>query len=978
MNRPNTVQLKGLEFVCPKTVVGQPTNATYDGVTGISTITIANHGLVNGDAVILETGSICFTCTKDSNNSTHCYPRATDPAANQYLTVSNVTTNTFRVNVGASNPGDVYAHTFVSATATAVKTIGGGGYVGVTTTIFQDHDRPLFLVGIVSERTFEVQAGASTIPHTYQGGGHAYEFFADNTFGSGYRGGTVAIGVTDQAYVHRFVSAGIGSIRKTTFNGTQYTATDADYESHSGLLKLTIPGHNLTTSDTVGIDTGGLVFKCSKDGYFGNHPYPRGLSITSNPSGDPIAGIQTAIRETTTNTVTIFVGQGGGGGTGANITATVGVGGTLAFNIVSAGTSYVNPRLIVPEPTYENLPVVGVSRLGIGATTDTGSNLLLNVEVGASRTSVGIGSTLFEINSFSIARPGHSFKVGDKFKPVGLVTASHLTSPIQEFELEVIEIFRDKFSAWQFGEIDFIDSISNLQDGSRVRFPLFFNGQILSFEKDPSNSLSQLIDLDAVLLIFVNGVIQKPKSSYQFEGGSTFTFNEPPDSGDKVDVFFYKGQEGVDVIIKDIQETVKVGDEFRVLKNDVIGITTSQESDRVVKQILGADLVETDIYTGLGVDETNNKPARWEKQKVDIILNGEIVSKTRSSIEPQIYPTAKIIGDLSVTSGRGTGNNDGIFVDDATSFHFEKDRYSQSGDNKVDALISSGAINVGASVTATVSAAGTISAITITSAGSGYSGNVDIKFAPPVGVGTTAAATAVVTNGAVTSTTITNIGLGYTFTSPPLTIIELPAFQTEKINTIQNVDGYTGIITGIQQTTRSGGGPALKFFFYATQKDSNGIVVNDDYDSLQVGYPILVTGTKVGNGLTSINGVNASVVGIGTTFLDNIYQVASITNFDKDAEIICNVKNGSNIGNIGLPTTGFHYPAGITTSTSLGRLSWGRLYNATRSSNPISIGVTGLTINTGLTTFPTIQRKNYDQTSLRGLRSSGAIRVFGL
>ena len=42
------------------------------------------------------------------------------------------------------------------------------------------------------------------------------------------------------------------------------------------------------------------------------------------------------------------------------------------------------------------------------------------------------------------------------------------------------------------------------------------------------------------------------------------------------------------------------------------------------------------------------------------------------------------------------------------------------------------------------------------------------------------------------------------------------------------------------------------------------------------------------------------------------------------------------------------------------------------------IGVTGLTVNTGLTTFPTIQRKNYTVASLRGLRSSGAIRVFGL
>ena len=113
--------------------------------------------------------------------------------------------------------------------------------------------------------------------------------------------------------------------------------------------------------------------------------------------------------------------------------------------------------------------------------------------------------------------------------------------------------------------------------------------------------------------------------------------------------------------------------------------------------------------------------------------------------------------------------------------------------------------------------------------------------------------------------------------------------------------------------------------------------------------------------------------------------MASITNIDKDGEIICNVENGSNIA--GISTTGFHYPgpagfaggisaAGVT--TSLGRLSWGRLYNGVRSNNPISIGVTGLTVNTGLTTFPTIQRKNYDPTSHRGLRSTGAIRVFGL
>ena len=76
------------------------------------------------------------------------------------------------------------------------------------------------------------------------------------------------------------------------------------YTSHSGQLVLTIPNHTFTTSDTVGIDTGGLVFKCSKDNFFSDHPYPRAVSKTSFPNSDPIAGIQTAIIGTTINTIT--------------------------------------------------------------------------------------------------------------------------------------------------------------------------------------------------------------------------------------------------------------------------------------------------------------------------------------------------------------------------------------------------------------------------------------------------------------------------------------------------------------------------------------------------------------------------------------------------------------------------------------------------------------------------------------------------
>ena len=862
------------------------------------------------------------------------------------------------------------------------------GYSGAgTTTIFQDHERPLFVVGIVSDRTFEVQAGPSTIIHNYQGGGQAFEFFEDLTFGSGYRGGSVAIGVTDQAYVHRFVSSGIGSIRKGSFAATSansFTATNAVYTSHTGTLVLTIPNHGLTTSDTVGIDTGGLVFKCSKDNFFSNHPYPRAVSKTSFPNSDPIAGIQTAIIAKTDDTITLQVGVGGGAGNGAVVTATVGAGGTLAFNIVSAGTSYVNPEIIIPEPNYDNLPVIGVSRVGVGATTDTGSNLLLDVEVGAALTTVGIGSTTFEISKFKIARPGHSFKVGDKLKPVGLVTAAHLSEPIQEFELEVLDIFNDSFAAWQFGELDFIDSIKNLQNGSRKRFPLFFNGQLLSFEKDVTNSSSQLIDLNAVLLVFVNGVLQKPGESYTFTGGTTFDFDEAPKSGAVIDIFFYKGQDGVDVDIVDTQETIKIGDELKLFRHP-IGITTSQQFERTIKEILGAKLLETDIYGGRGIDENNDKPIRWTKQKVDIILGGKKISKSREILEPQVYPTSKIIGDFTTTSGEGSTN--GIFVDDAESFFYEKgDHLSASlpdesdGDynltfNSVDALVSSGTINTGAAVTAIVSSAGTITSLDITNAGTGYA-TATIKIGSPsvigVGVGTTATATATITNGTITSTTITNPGLGYSNLTPPQVIVSLPEYKTEKVTSISNVEGFTGIITGITTTTGTGGHPlALKFFFRA-DKTAN---------TLLVGYPVLIKDTTVGNGVTSVDSQDSSVVGVGTTFVDNIYKVHSVSTVGPTGEIVCNVHTNSSSSVTGIAITGFHNPTaagGVGLTTSLGRITWGRLFNATRNANPISIGVTGFTVNVGMSTFPTIQRKNYTSESLRGLRSSGAIRVFGL
>jgi len=561
--------------------------------------------------------------------------------------------------------------------------------------------------------------------------------------------------------------------------------------------------------------------------------------------------------------VSVAVTESGHTGAGAVVTANVGAGGTLSFNIVSAGTGYTNPTINLSAPSYENLSVTGVSRLGIGSTTDTGTGLLLNIEVGSSSTTTGIGSTLFEVKSFKITRNGYSFKVGDVFKPVGLVTAKDLSSPINEFELTVLDVFTDSFSAWQFGELDYIDSVKPYQDGIRTRFPLFYNSELLSFETDENDPDSQLIDLDSVLLIFINGILQEPGISYQFSGGTSFTFSVAPEPEDDIAVFFYRGTRDEDTIQINTVETVKVGDTVQIFSNNSNIQNTITQNKRIIYDISGSDKIETNLYTNQGIDSVNNKPLYWTKQKTDLILNGESISKSRDSLESQIYPTANIIEDFNISSNQ-------IFVDDSSLFNYE-------GESPInfDAFI--------------------------------FSNN--------------------------------------------------SAEEYEIITDISDVEGYDVSIVGIATTNGIGSSLALKF---TLDRDPFS------FPDLQVGYPVYISQTSIGQGVTSVNTSNTDIVSISTSFLNNIYQIHAINS--TLGIITCNIASNTSI--VGIATTGtLEYP--------VGRLSWGRLSGFSRSANPISIGVTGYTSSIGITTvgysaglstYPIIQRRGY------GLRSSGALK----
>ena len=672
-----------------------------------------------------------------------------------------------------------------------------------------------------------------------------------------------------------------------------------------------------------------------------------GASVTAFVSGGVIqsigAGATDILGSGYRGSVAIGITDPNHSGNAAAVTVTVGAGGSLAFNVTNGGTGYsYNPTINIPSPSYENLPIVGVSRLGQGATTDSGSGLLLNVEVGAAITAVGIGSTLFEVKNFKIARNGYGFRIGDKFKPVGLVTAKGLPSMVNEPEFEVLDIFNDKFAAWQFGELDYIDSISDLIDGSRVRFPLNYKGELLSFEVDKNNPDSSVIDLEAVLLIYVNGVIQQPNVHYQFVGGTSIVFTTAPTSNDNIDIFFYRGTRGTDSVSVNVNTTVETGDLLQMQKTD----NSLAQDPRTIYNINNSDKVETNIYAGLGIDETNFKPLSWIKKKVDQRLGGELVNKSRDSIEGQVYPTARVIGDISASATE-------IFVDDAQFFNYEENESSINITSVNGLLVNTSTEHVSAAVTAVVSSTGTISSLDVTEGGAGYSGSATLKIAAPkavgVGVGTTATGTVAIVNDFINSASVTNAGFGYTRTAPPQVLVSTPSLSVETLTGITAVAGFAATITGIATAVGTGGN-ALALAFSFTASSTAG---------LQEGYPIFVKNTSVGDGVRSINGSDNSIVAIGTTFLDNIYIINDLHTTATTGVATCNI----------LSTTTH---AGLTTTGSLtvpqGTLSWGRLSGFTRASSPIAIGVTGLRVDAGLSTFPTIQRRGF------GLRDNGSLR----
>lgn len=220
------------------------TNATYDPNTGVAVIFVPDtSGLQNGDEILIESESLGFTCTLDSNQSVTYYPRLTDPANDALLVISNLTGNSFEVNVGTSV--DTSTHTFVGVNTETPKPIKfvSGDYV------------------FLEEEGLSFTCTAGPDPSAYpREGDYAYNRLIEvlDVPSSDEIVVYVGYGQPGQVYPHTFVNATETAVKFST-GQSRYTSGIVTF-SNIGNLQTELEPNSLVLIRNTGTEIDNLIF----------------------------------------------------------------------------------------------------------------------------------------------------------------------------------------------------------------------------------------------------------------------------------------------------------------------------------------------------------------------------------------------------------------------------------------------------------------------------------------------------------------------------------------------------------------------------------------------------------------------------------------------------------------------------------------------------------------------------------------------
>ncbi len=727
---------------------------------------------------------------------------------------------------------------------------------------------------------------------------------------------------------------------------------DYDLRESAGITTITFTGSETSVSydvNTSSVPRGGIILSVASTQGFGYQPLVaaggtaivsglgtiQSISIGNSGSGYR-SGLQTIVNVGVATSSTgipniEFIG-----------TASVSNGHIVSVAITNPGLGYTisNPPIVIfDDPlSYSNIPLIYSSQSSSGVGTGSVADIV-----------VGQGSSVI---SFELKNLGFGYKPNQILTvsiggTTGIPTNTSLN--FSEFQISIDNIYSDKFAAWTVGTLQVIDSLDTFFDGNETVFPIKIGGNQTTIRSKKGSN----IDIQSTLLVFINDILQVPGQGYIFTGGSTIRFTEAPREGDKSKIVFYKGTENVDTQTTDILETIKVGDTVTLSSDDI----KFKEDDRVVTEIISSDIIETNLYPGPGIAEDNNlsRPIMWCRQTEDLFVNGQVVGKDRILYEPYIQPSTNIIQNVGVGSTA-------IFVESVKAFFDSEKEYTHNGTNEKPQnkifIVSQDSI-VSASATAVVSTSGTISSIIISNSGLGYTISPSISIAGPIGFGTTAEQNtakgiASISGGFVTGVAVTFGGSGYTET--PSVLIESPSLKHETINNV-SYEGDFGIITGINTTSVGVASTGIVFDFFIPKdsiiRDSKIVkvgIATTGISGIQTGYYFVVSNSNVGKGLTSLNSLGG-VVGVGTTFIDNIYQVVAVS----IAQTAVPGIGVTNVAKVTVSTSGYNNLTGLGFSNFYGEYSWGRILTPDR---PNSQQFTTYANIGGISTSPIVQRYN--------------------
>ena len=758
----------------------------------------------------------------------------------------------------------------------------------------------------------------------------------------------------------------VNDIFQTVGNENNYELIES-----SGITTVTFVGTARDLTRDVGISTlprGGMILSVGSTTGFGYQPLigaggtavVSGLGTISSVSiGNSGSGYRVGFQTVNVSVGTSSLGSGNFVSIGTAVVNNNGNIVSIAITNPGVGYTQTNPPFVVID---DPLSYSGIALTYSSASTGIGSGVGAVADI-----VVGQGSSVL---SFKLKNTGYGYQEGEILTvPTdglsGVLTTSQFSG--DEFQISIDKVHYDEFTGWSVGVLDNFDDISEYPDGKRLDFPLVKSGNIIAINKKKGSN----IDLNQVLIVFINNILQVPGESYRFPGGSRIIFSEPPRIGDDIKIIFYKGSgDNLDVIDREVIESLKIGDEVTLNHDPEQNQSTLlQQNARTVNTTVSIDAVKTNPYfsPGLTDDQELERPITWCKQTADKLINGQEVTKDRELYEPVISPVANIISQVGITT-------EIIYVDRLRPLF---DNFVENPDNIVRNLVQKKVtiiptqVTVGASATAIVSAAGTVRSIVVNNGGVGYSTTPSVSIASTVGVGigtinTALASASISVGGTVSEITVTNGGIGYT--SSPSVIIGEPTLTTEE-NIVDSYIGDSGIVVGFG-TQFVGVGTTQMIFdlhipYGSKLRDVNIVGTAVTLSGLIAGDYFTITNSNIGSATTSITSLsndNSTIVGISKEHLDGVYVANSVQYISRSVAGVSTQVTRVIVNTTSHPT-GAGITVGITTAPFIGNFSWGKVTLTGRSKNVAYPAQTmsgiGTDNNTGISTSTKLVRTRY-------------------